>query len=1553
MIPSMYVDELEEDGSPEKKASKLSSVISDISELSNSPGVPSIILSRVSNTGRGFEQTPGESQSPTQNVKTLKLSYYGKKKVSTLSRLKSESSIATPQPVVGEYSKTSILANYTVILAEKIYEREQRKGYIEIYRLSLDNGRQVVLKCLEIDSRLRNKVEDVFREYYIAKTIGCITNNVIKHYNMKQISIKSRTRSEILMEHGGGALNDLSETLELDDIIKILYQLVTVLSIMESRGIAHFDIKPHNMVWDKGKQLLKVIDFGTSISYFNTPSKVANYMQEGDKEVVGYTAFYSAPEVLQHKRENGPISKIIPNKADIFCFGVTFIQLLLQAYDEDMYVDRDTDTSTHAKFVRKVQKKLSRIGNSPWTELILNCIKYSPEERPNFYELKKMFIEVLRNNGYTDMLEESIEIDNEKRAMECFNAGEYQAAIWYIDDLLKKWKSSEKEFQQRATIYKIKGECMMEVGRYQEAYETFQATINMYKELKTESWEKLSNMLGKVCTALGKYDEAICYFNEAIKVTREKEAGETKICGYESSIGVVYKDLGNYDEALNLQREAVNKYKKLCGDTNPKLVKLYNNLSLTYIALSQYSSAIETLTCALNLSTNDLTSAMIHSNLGRAYQEQQLTQQAANCHQFALDIWRKVYGLEHPKVAICYCNLGLLFKEMKKWDLTLEYFQKARNGCSNNDMERAKIYNNTAAAYMDMERYTCFIKEHEKVLLILKRSGRKFDKYIAKTLNYIGKGLYAQGKYSESITKFKEAHRILSEKYGEMYSGLCSTLMNLGCVYVKLEEYETAINEYFSKALIIAEKAFGSPHPKRAKLYINLGLAYLAWKRYDASLKFFEKAFNALPIKHEPKHISLISIHLSRGSLYKAMQDYPNALKEYYKALALITEIYGDEHQYFAVSYNNLASVYECIGDYAKAIEYYQQAIAIQKVVLGNSHPTLAKYYRNLCLFYMKTSQAEKAIELLQKAITDADLKGNYEDSHLVNNILYNSLAFIYSSTKDYKEALANCNSSINAMEKVGEGHHPYLITSYLHQGITYSLMKDYDEALKSYKKAEEVAIKSNYYPNEEMAKVYSCLGASCINAKDYGKAIEYYKKSCTILRKTGDNQEELADAVRKLGTLYYDKGLCKNALECFEEAVKIWLNIGGLPQIKECVELADYYIDLGKYEKAIKMYSVCKKKVKDLKDPLILKMYEGLGKAYYKYGQYEEALKYYHYAKKGCKDKSVQFEAMIGKIHFKLGAHQAAFNHFSKSLSACKETTSSDFIQIASLYNYIGLAYTLMGTLYKSKMSQYQKIAYIKHSYALKVLQSTTASMPYYQLAKTHYFLKEYDKAIENYKKAMDELVKGGNHPEKVPIFLNLAKAYLALEDLGNAEEYANKAERILEESLHPTLIKCWTMKAMVQLFRGNHDQALKNCNKAKKIAKATLSLDSAVFGDLYEELALIYAEMKDEEKKSKCLEKRKMAGKGDNIRLNKAYFYASKICEKLDLVLPQIMVCIQYTCNGIHRNVQTLFPCTKGKLKDSSCMLINQLQLYVQTALGRALALQVTLRIKHILHL
>lgn len=184
--------------------------------------------------------------------------------------------------------------------------------------------------------------------------------NILKYYDFFPIQCEKNEYFSIITDYYEGNLAAYIQNgkIQFLNLKKILYKIAKAVGYLHSKGIAHLDIKPDNILIDSNSNLA-LCDFGFSTSdEFSISTKC--------------TPRYAAPELVQ---QNGPYKPIV---ADIWSLGVTFFAISMKKFP---YNTSETLTN------EKLQRKLSIIKNQKLQNLIRKCLQINPEQRATINEI--------------------------------------------------------------------------------------------------------------------------------------------------------------------------------------------------------------------------------------------------------------------------------------------------------------------------------------------------------------------------------------------------------------------------------------------------------------------------------------------------------------------------------------------------------------------------------------------------------------------------------------------------------------------------------------------------------------------------------------------------------------------------------------------------------------------------------------------------------------------------------------------------------------------------------------------------------------------------------------------------------------------------------------------------------------------------------------------------------------------------------------------------------------------------------------------------------------
>jgi tetratricopeptide (TPR) repeat protein len=132
--------------------------------------------------------------------------------------------------------------------------------------------------------------------------------------------------------------------------------------------------------------------------------------------------------------------------------------------------------------------------------------------------------------------------------------------------------------------------------------------------------------------------------------------------------------------------------------------------------------------------------------------------------------------------------------------------------------------------------------------------------------------------------------------------------------------------ENVNHVIEIFQKAYkGGNHRDVAHCYNTLGAISSGEKKYDESLKYYQKALSILKVAVGEGHDAYADCYKNIGVAYYEMGDYPQALSYLKKALDIYIKLGGEDHSLAVSTKKELQTVYE------KLLDLYPEDASIQE----------------------------------------------------------------------------------------------------------------------------------------------------------------------------------------------------------------------------------------------------------------------------------------------------------------------------------------------------------------------------------------------------------------------------------------------------------------------------------------------------------------------------------------------------------------------------------------------------------------------------------------------
>ena len=335
----------------------------------------------------------------------------------------------------------------------------------------------------------------------------------------------------------------------------------------------------------------------------------------------------------------------------------------------------------------------------------------------------------------------------------------------------------QPERAQEATINLSLGRASDVLGKKQEALDYFQQALTIFREVGDRRGKgmTLSN-LGSVYDNLGKKQEALDYFQQALTINRE--VGDRGNEGTTlSNLGLVYNSLGKKQEALDFYQQALTISREV-GDRAGEGTAL-DNLGSVYNSLGKKQEALDYFQQALTISRevgDRRGEGTTLNNLGLVYDDLGKKQEALDFYQQALTISREVgdRGGEGTTLG----NLGSVYDDLGKKQEALDFYQQALTifrevGDRGNE---GTTLSNLGSVYDDLGKKQEALDFYQQALTISREVGDRGGE--GEMLFNIGASLFQQ-QHDVSLAALLLAHDIFDEVQSPNLNDVLSWIVSL------------------------------------------------------------------------------------------------------------------------------------------------------------------------------------------------------------------------------------------------------------------------------------------------------------------------------------------------------------------------------------------------------------------------------------------------------------------------------------------------------------------------------------------------------------------------------------------------------------------------------------------------------------------------------------------------------------------------------------------------------------------------------------------------------
>ncbi len=732
--------------------------------------------------------------------------------------------------------------------------------------------------------------------------------------------------------------------LSLDHRLDLVTEVCEAVSYAHQHLIIHRDLKPSNiLVTPAGR--VKLLDFGIA--------KLLSDEAGTDRTETQYavmTPDFAAPEQV--------LGEPVSTATDVYALGVVLYLLLTDQYPYHargrslLEVTRiiceqePPKPSTRAPdaFQRRLQGDLDLI--------VLSALRKDPKRR---YQSPAALAEDLRRfREDRPILARSDTAGYRLRKFVGRNRAVVLAVVSLIL-LLAVGVARERVLRHRAETEARKAE---EVGDY---------VVGVFDVADPYAAERQN---GKDVTARALLERGTRRIDSTLAAQPEVQAE------LRSVFGRAYTNLGLFDQATRLLRQALAQHSRLYGEPNLTVAEDMDRLGYALVQQDKYEEAEPLLRGALAqrrqlLGSSDSATAETLDHLATLYQRRSDYAPAESLFREALTIRRRLMGDSAVDVGESLNNLGVLLFQRDAYDEAEPAYREALaitvRQLGENHPRTAETVQNLAQTQERRGKYAEAESLYRRALAAKRKTLGNAHPSVTINLNNLGEMLIRQGRLDEAEVLIREALALDRQIFGENHSFVAASLGNLGTVLKEKGEFAEA-ERYYREALAINRTMFGAEHSSIALDLNSLGNIRRLQGDVPGAVEYLREALRQARRLLGEDHVTTMAISVNLGRALEA-QGRAGEAEQLLRTVSSKLDPANAGHRVWYVSAQSglgLALVAQGRPDEARGP--LEQAVELARQQLGEDHVRTADARLALGRALLATGEYARAEPILRAA---------------------------------------------------------------------------------------------------------------------------------------------------------------------------------------------------------------------------------------------------------------------------------------------------------------------------------------------------------------------------------------------------------------------------------------------------------------------------------------------------------------------------------------------------------------------------------------------------------
>jgi eukaryotic-like serine/threonine-protein kinase len=364
--------------------------------------------------------------------------------------------------------------------------------------------------------------------------------------------------------------------------------------------------------------------------------------------------------------------------------------------------------------------------------------------------------------------------------------------------------------------------------------------------------------------------------------------------------------------------------------------------------------------------------AAIRATMGQTYTDLGLYPEARTQLERALELQRRVLGVENPKTLKTMSRLGRILSLQSNYPeaeaLLLKAVETGRRVLGSRHPELVLSMNGLGSVYELEGKYEQAEALHTQALEIQRRTLGPENPTTLASMNNLALDYHQLGKYAQAEALDSQTLEMKRRVLGREHPTTLNSMNNLALDYESLGKYARAEGVY-SQVLEIRGRVLGPEHPDTILSMNNLASSYLDQGKCAQAEPLHRQALTIARRVLGPEHPeTLMSMH-NLALDYELEGRYAEAEALQSQGLAIRRRVLGPEHPLTIAILADFASMYQRRGKYALEETHAAEALAARRHALGSEHPDTMASAADLALAYQSQGKFAQSEPLAREAL--------------------------------------------------------------------------------------------------------------------------------------------------------------------------------------------------------------------------------------------------------------------------------------------------------------------------------------------------------------------------------------------------------------------------------------------------------------------------------------------------------------------------------------------------------------------------------------------------------